>query len=237
MTGRRTHDPERDAALYVSGELRRRDRARFEAHLLECEDCWREVWLDRAGKRLAEASREIAPPGLRDDVRAAVGLSPNGSRARIWPALVAVAIVMALGVSGLFVASIRRQPAPIASAISMFHAGTLSASGPATKQAPDLKTVGLQLVSSGRVDLGGVSADGFAYRDPTGERVLLFLSGRSFPEARGAVRHGSGQGWHAQVDGLTLVCGDRPTSYLLIAGDPSLVGPAERSVTSSVISS
>jgi hypothetical protein len=71
----RKHDPERNAAEYVSGELGgRRVRRWFDSHLLECEDCWREVLLGRLGRRLATDFREIAPSGLRDRVRAMVAL-------------------------------------------------------------------------------------------------------------------------------------------------------------------
>jgi hypothetical protein len=55
------HDPERMAAAYLAGELGRRQRERFEAHVLECDDCWREVGLGRRGRALAESMREVAP--------------------------------------------------------------------------------------------------------------------------------------------------------------------------------
>jgi anti-sigma factor RsiW len=73
--GRRPHDPERNAAEYVTGELSGRARRWFEAHLLRCEDCWREVLLGRVGRRVAEEAREQAPAGLRDRVRASVQLT------------------------------------------------------------------------------------------------------------------------------------------------------------------
>lgn len=87
--GRRRHDPERDAAAYVTGELPRRARRWFEAHLLRCEDCWREVLLGRLGRRVAEEAREQAPARLRERVRATVQLAafedPAGSRRRMAP--------------------------------------------------------------------------------------------------------------------------------------------------------
>jgi hypothetical protein len=76
----RAHDPERRAAEYVTGELSRRATRWFEAHLLHCEDCWREVLLGRIGRRVAEEARELAPAGLRDRVRAAVQLAGSGPR-------------------------------------------------------------------------------------------------------------------------------------------------------------
>jgi hypothetical protein len=69
------HDPERHAALYVSGELPRRVLRWFEQHLLECEDCWREVWLGRLGRRVAAYGREAATPRLRERVVASVELA------------------------------------------------------------------------------------------------------------------------------------------------------------------
>jgi len=82
---KRHHDPEQNAAEYVSGELSARARRWFERHLLDCEDCWREVLLGRFGRRVAEDAREPVPLGLRDRVRAKVSLSatdgdsPTGS--------------------------------------------------------------------------------------------------------------------------------------------------------------
>ena len=76
--GGRPHDPERNAAEYVTGELSRRARRWFEGHLLHCEDCWREVLLGRLGRRIAEDAREQAPAELRDRVRAAVQFTGDG---------------------------------------------------------------------------------------------------------------------------------------------------------------
>ena len=75
---RRPHDPERNAAEYVSGELGRRATRWFEAHLLNCEDCWREVLLGRLGRRVAEEAREHASAGLRDRVWAVVQFTSEG---------------------------------------------------------------------------------------------------------------------------------------------------------------
>ncbi len=74
----RPHDPERNAAEYVTGELSRRASRWFESHLLRCEDCWREVLLGRLGRRVAEEAREQASGGLRDRVRAAVQFTSEG---------------------------------------------------------------------------------------------------------------------------------------------------------------
>ncbi len=78
------HDPERNATAYVSGDLPRRVAHWFEAHLLDCEDCWREVWLARLGRRIAEHGRELAPASLRDNVRAAVSMAGQSKPRRRW---------------------------------------------------------------------------------------------------------------------------------------------------------
>ncbi len=84
----RPHDPERNAAEYVSGELPRRARRWFESHLLHCEDCWREVLLGRLGRRLAGDFRDAPPASLRDRVRATVeveaAVGPERGRAFRW---------------------------------------------------------------------------------------------------------------------------------------------------------
>jgi Putative zinc-finger len=83
----RGHDPERNSAEYVSGELSARARRWFERHLLDCDDCWREVLLGRFGRRAAEDARQPVPVGLRDRVRAVVllastdGMPPTASSA------------------------------------------------------------------------------------------------------------------------------------------------------------
>jgi hypothetical protein len=76
------HDPERNAAEYVTGELPRRATRWFEHHLLDCEDCWREVLLGRLGRTLAEEAREPVPVGLRDRVRGAVQLTGESEHGR-----------------------------------------------------------------------------------------------------------------------------------------------------------
>lgn len=85
---RRAHDPEMNASLYLAGELPRRLTRWLERHLLECDDCWREVWLARRGRFIAEHARELAPPTLRDAVRGAVQLSAteyrSARRRRAW---------------------------------------------------------------------------------------------------------------------------------------------------------
>ncbi len=83
--GRRaTHDSETAAADYLGGGLRPRAVRAFERHLLNCEPCWQEVDKGRAGRRLAETARQVAPPELREQLRAIIAseVSADASGAR-----------------------------------------------------------------------------------------------------------------------------------------------------------
>ena len=228
---RRSHDPELMAAAYVSGEQDERTRSAFETHLLECEDCWREVRLGREGRRVADMGRELTPPGLRDDVRAAVLLSPVGARRRPSRALIAAAVaVVAVGAfAGL---TLTRggggQPAAIRAALADYRIGAVGSASPTTRPAPDLAAQGLLLESAGRTGLDGLTVDAFSYGAADGARVLLFLSDRAFPVADGATEQsGAVHGWRASQDGLHLVCGDGPVSYLLVSRDPAVLARIE----------
>jgi hypothetical protein len=234
VIGRRTHDPERDAALYVGGEMRPADRSRFEAHLLRCDTCWSEVSFGREGRRMAEATREIAPPGLRDDIRSAVSVAPTPGRVRKRVAFVSAAVVL-VGAMAFTVGTIgsRGEPPAISAAVAAARTATLAARGPSARPALDLSEQGLHLVTGQRVDLGGLSSDAFMYRDVAGQVVLLFTSDAPFPVARDATAHpAGGNGWVARSDGMILVCGDHPTNYLVVAQDPSLVGLVEHAFVS-----
>ena len=84
------------------------ERARFEQHLAECEDCRAEVAsLREAAGLLAETSAVTAPPSLRDSVLSGISqvrpLPPVVERTpvvqrRWFPLLVAAAVVAILGV-------------------------------------------------------------------------------------------------------------------------------------------
>jgi anti-sigma factor RsiW len=229
----RGHDPERAAAEYVSGDLRRRARLRFERHILECEDCWREVRVGRAGRRFAETGRELAPSSLRDAVRAAVALSGEGmhGRRRRVPLLVLVLGLVAAITGGALVLSAERQPGPIAEAVSAYRAGTPLLPEPPTVPAPDLSSEGFELAASGGADLDGLESEAFVYRGRRGERLYLFLSRSAFPVARDATANaGTAHGWVATDDGVAMVCADDPVSHLLLGDDARRLEQLEAAV-------
>src|SRR5260370_33910874 len=86
------HDGEhRLLAAFLAGDLAPAAARRWDEHLLECEQCWRAVREDRAGRKAAQVLRQPAPPGLADRVAFAVEMAaaarPAAPQARtgIWP--------------------------------------------------------------------------------------------------------------------------------------------------------
>lgn len=230
---RRAHDPERAAAAYVTGEQPRRTRSRFEEHLVSCEECWREVWLGRDGRRLAESTRELAPPHVRDDVRGTILLSAGSARRRILIGKAgALAVTAAVLLVGVFVTSSLRsagpgQPAAIAAAAKAYQSG-LTVQGGTSHPAPDLGREGFFLDVAGRSELGDMAVDSFLYRSPIGGTVLMFFGSEPFPAAVDAThRSGGFHGWTASVGGMSLACGDLPQSYLLVGSDPTTLSQIE----------
>lgn len=212
------HDPERNAAAYLGGRLPRRKRSAFEAHIVECDDCWREVDLGRRGRAVAETGRQIAPQELRERVRATVEAVP--ARRRVVLPLTAVAAVAAVAVVAAAVAVLGdsdRQPEVIAAAVADFRSGTLLTEG----IAPSLpgRLGDLRLVDARRGSAEGRDLAVHVYRDSAGHAVAVYESSRNFPVADGARRARSGGFWMAELGGLVMFCTDEPRPALVIGDD------------------
>jgi Putative zinc-finger len=216
------HDPERAAAAYLAGELSARQRERFEAHMLGCEDCWREVKAGRDGRALAESLREVAPQHLRERVRATIAAAPAPRRRVRLPALLgAVAALLAVGVAGGLLAGRGRapaQPAPIAAAVASYRDG-VAAWSPSSEPPPARQLGGLAWQGARRGELAGLPVVAHAYQDLAGHRVVLLVASHSFPQAVGARHASAGATWTAQVNGLMLYCADHPAPSLLLGAD------------------
>jgi hypothetical protein len=210
------HDPEASAAAYLAGVTSRRARRRFEAHVLECEECWSEVRFGRAGRTLAESARELAPQPLRERVRGAVSLLPAPRLP--WRRKLRLASFVVLGAfvaTGLAVQFGRPdQPELIQTLVGHFeeHEPPGQAAPPELpEQLGDLRLVGAETL-----DVRGIRIGAHRYRDPAGHEVVIYRAPRTFPMAAGARRHGTV--WEATADGTVLFCADRPAPSL-IAGD------------------
>jgi hypothetical protein len=226
------HDPERAAAAYLAGELGPRQREQFEAHVLGCDECWREVKAGREGRMLAESLREVAPQHLRERVRATIAAAPSPGRGRLrmTALLGVVAALLAVVAGGLLAVRERAptQPATIAAAVASYREG-MAAWDPTAEPPPARRLGGLAWQGASRGELAGLPVVAHAYQDVAGHRVVLLVASHPFPQALGA-RHGSsGVTWTAQVDGVVLFCADDPAPSLLLGADrPEVLAAAQR---------
>ena len=228
------HDPERDAARFLGGAMSPDDRAAFSGHLLRCPDCWSEVEQARRGRLLAESVRTAAPPALRDRVRGLVEAdrldvdvdepARHGRRRWLLPvglpvaAAAAVALVVALGGSGT------PEPPSLRQAVADYSAERLPGAQLPEQRAPDLTALRLQPVGAGGGSYAGLDVDGFAYRDPAGRRVVLYLSDNAFPEAPGAEQLSDEDGpWIVRRGDVTVLCARLPHALLVVGEDDRLV--------------
>jgi hypothetical protein len=217
------HDPQQVVGAYLGGELGRRQRERFQAHLLACEACWGEVQAARRGRALAESAREVAPQHLRDRVRATVEATPAGRpRWAVRWAPLAAAVTLIAAVAGLLLVDRQpAQPAPIAAAVASYQTRTPAWSGPT--HPPPVQQVGdLRWRGSGRGTLAGLPVVAHTYQDPAGHRIVLLQADRSFPTAVGAHHPAGSDTWVSEVDGVVLFCTDHPTPSLVLGQDRAL---------------
>lgn len=229
------HDAEGDAAAFLGGVMSTPDRERFSSHLLACARCWSEVELARRGRSLAEATRTAAPAALRDRVRGLVeadGVTdepvvPFRSRppGRRWllqagvPLAAAAAIALILTVGGG-----TSEPPSLREAVADYTAQQLPGAQLPGQRAPDLSQMRLQPVGSGGGSYAGLDVDGYAYQDPAGRRIVLYMSDKAFPEAPGAQRLAGPDGpWVARRGDVIVLCARLPHALLVIGQDEELV--------------
>lgn len=223
------HDPERDAARLLGGAMPVQEREDFAAHLLRCADCWTEADLGRRGRSLAESTRTAAPAQLRDHVRGLVdahALEVDDAPARRrWllafgvpvAAAAIVALVLAFGGGP-------SEPPSLREAVADYTAEQLPGTQLPALRAPDLSSLRLQPVGSGGGTYAGLDVDGYAYRDPAGRRVVLYLSDEPFPEAPGAERLAGEDGpWVARRGDVVVLCARLPHALLVVGQDDELV--------------
>jgi hypothetical protein len=229
------HDREGLAAGYLT-TMRPRARRRFEAHLLACDPCWREVTLARRGRELAETARDLAPPRLREDIRAAVAAAAaqQPARARTPWRITAAAVTAAVLAGTATVVGTwphgqpgARQPAVIGAAVASYLRGPPPGTAVPAGPAPNLTALNLHLAGAGSGELDGVTVAMFAYTTPSGARLTIFRGTRPFPEARAARElRGTDDAWTARSGGVTIICAQDTHAMLLLGSDPALVRQA-----------
>lgn len=220
------HDPERATAAYLAGDLGRRGRARFERHLLDCEDCWRETHAARTGRLLAESLREAAPPTVRERIRGIAALPPPepapSRTAPLWWPYLLVATAAAVAVLLVLIApwNMPTQPASLTAATDLYRTGTPPATS--TEGPPPARSIAsYHWQGTTQRELAGLPATIHTYTDPAGQRLLVISSPHRFPRALDAREINPAPSWIATVDGATLLCADQPDiSWLAVAATP-----------------
>ncbi|MFI0419722.1 hypothetical protein [Spongiactinospora sp. 9N601] len=220
------HDPERDAAAYLAGELGALRRLWFERHMLDCRDCWAEATTARQGRILAESLRVVAPPSMRERIRATADLTADLAtepERRRWPyLLLAGAVAMLIAVALTMALRLMTQPAPLLAAAELQRADALTVHqepGP-----PSMRIGAYTWQGTAQERLDEIPATVYAYATPDGRRMLLITSTRPFPRAAGARDLKPAPSWLAEVDDASLLCADKDgTSWLAVAADEATV--------------
>jgi hypothetical protein len=222
-----THDPD-DATIgaYLAGELPPAQRDALEQHLLTCDRCWTEVDAGRRGRALVEQAREPAPDPLRARIHAAVAAQRPRRRP---PTRVLVAAALTLITAVAVAVSVRTanpasQPPQITLAVAGYQADRLPGSGIPAQAAPNLSALQLVETGAGTGRLAGQPVTGYAYRDQTGRRILLYLSDQPFPMPERA-DHPTGPDGAATVRhrGVSVLCSRQPYQALVLGDDKHLV--------------
>jgi len=229
-------------AGFLAGTLGPPEARRWDEHLLECEQCWRAVREDRAGRQAAGLLRQPAPPGLADRVvfavevaAAARTVAPRharpGSQARTarpgarlrWlagagalAAGLAVALVVVLLPGGRVTGSVPAAVAAVARYARAIPPSARGQSPPVPRQA-----VPVQVGHPVTVIAGGQRIVVRTWRLGGAEAVVA-VSGRPFPmPARAQAISGAGMAWSSRLGTLGLYCRNGPTSVLVAAPVPA----------------
>jgi hypothetical protein len=181
-----------------------------------------------ADGRWRSPPRTAAPAALRDHVRALVEAEPPQPRVPrrrrlLLPlgvpvaAAAAVALILALGGG-------TPEPPSLRQAVADFTAQRLPGAQLPDQRAPDLSQLNLQPVGAGGGTYAHLQVDAYAYRDPVGRRVVLYLSDEPFPHAPGARQLSGPDGpWVAQRGDVTILCARVPHALLVVGQDDQLV--------------
>lgn len=212
------HDPERGAARYLSGTFSDRARRRFEAHLVDCPDCWHEVRVAGMGRAMAESGRELAPQRLRERVRGGIRIAAGEPHPRRRVSGIAAfgLAVAAVGAS-LVLLLVPRQPEAIERLVDEFG-GQARLAEPVRTDLPAVLG-DLELTGAAAGQLDGLDVVVHRYRDSAGHRVAVYSSEERFPVAVGAIHDPGRATWHASVDGFEVFCAEEPFNALVIGDD------------------
>ena len=218
-------------AAFLTGELNPADAPQWDDHLLECEQCWRAVREDRAGRQAAHVLCQPAPYGLADRVAFAVELAAaadtaqrhtrHGMRLR-WRWLAsagALACAVAVTVAVLLPGGRETGSMPAAvTAVARYAEAVPSwphhGAGPGGSAAP------VEVGHPVTVAAGGQQMVLRVWRLGRVEAVVA-VSAQPFPmPTRAHGLTGPGMAWTARLGNIGLYCRNGHTSELVAAPVP-----------------
>jgi len=219
-------------AAFLAGDLDRAAAREWDEHLLECEQCWRAVREDRAGRQAAGLLRQPAPDGLADRVAFAVELAAVGAAAphlprrtvrlrRSWLAATgAFAVGLAVTLLVLLVPGGRTgMPASVAAVAR--YAGTMPPPAHQAGLATGNQAAPVAVGHPVTMTAGGQHITVRTWR-LRGTEVVVATSGQPFPMPPGAQgTSGGGMAWVARAGKLSLYCVNGRTSELVAAPVPA----------------
>jgi hypothetical protein len=218
-------------AAFLAGEVNPADAPRWDEHLLECEQCWRAVREDRAGRQAAQLLRQPRPPGLADRVAFAVELAAAGAIARQRPrrgirlrrgwlaAAGALAATVAVTVAVLLPGGRETGTMPAAVAAVARYAQTVP---PARHPGPGLGRPGapVEVGHPVTVAAGGQQMVLRTWRLGDVEAVVAVSAQPFAMPARAHGVTGPGMAWTARLGSIGLYCRNGRTSELVAARVP-----------------
>nr|WP_277351265.1 anti-sigma factor [Micromonospora sp. HNM0581] len=233
----------------MAGEMPDGPREAFETHLLTCDACWDEVDAGRRGRALAQLARQPAPPHLADRLAAVVAghrlnsgteaagrgqirsrlrrfrLHGAGRGRQVW--VLAAAALVLVAVLGAVIVGGHAAPTPmpqIAVAVAGYHDDRLPGTAIPTRPGPDLSALRLSEAGASAGNLAGQPATGYAYRDDTGRRLIIYVSDEPFPmpsETENPI--GADGAGMMRLDGVVVLCSRHPHTSLVLGEDEDLV--------------
>jgi hypothetical protein len=231
-------------AGFLAGGLDPAAARQWDVHLLACEQCWRAVREDRAGRHATRLLRQPAPPGLADRVTFAVELAAAGQATHPvpprtgsprqpgrgaaawlrWPRLagtVTLAVALAITLTVVLLPSGHQAPRlPAAVALVARYAQGLLPPSPGTRPRPGRRGVPVQVGRPVTVTAGGQNIVLRTWR-LGGVEAVVAVSRRPFPMPAGARgMPGTGMAWTNRAGTLSLYCLNGRTSELVAAPVP-----------------
>jgi hypothetical protein len=227
---RHDHD-DTTIGAYLAGELPATELDAFEQNLLTCDRCWTEIDTGRRGRALAEQAREPAPERLREQVLAAVAAQQRPARRRpptrilVATCMAAIAVLTAALIAIRAIGLDTAQPVQIAAAVADYLDQRLPGSGIPAEAGPDLSALRLTETGAGTGHLAGQPVLGYAYRDDTGRRLLIYLSDQPFPMPAQPDRDATDPAGAAITThrGVAVLCSRTPHTVLVLGEDKQLV--------------